>query len=78
MYPFSPVSIMEHILAITNESRLGDKVIIFSQHFQDCIYWPFESTFVLKNDAILFIILFYCKYIWIRKVLLQNNCYHKK
>ena len=28
---------MEHILATTNESRLGDKVSIFSQHFQDYI-----------------------------------------
>ena len=26
VYPFSPDSIMEHILATTNESRLGDKV----------------------------------------------------
>ena len=69
LYPFSLESIVEHILATTNESRLGDKVSIFSQHFQDCIYWPFESTFVLNNDAILFIYLFYCGYIWIRKVL---------
>ena len=38
LYPFSPESIVEHILASTNESRLGDKVSIFSQHFQDCIY----------------------------------------
>ena len=38
LYPFSPESIVEHILATTNESRLGDKVSIFSQHFQDCIY----------------------------------------
>ena len=69
---------MEHILATTNESRLGDKVSIFSQHFQDCIYCPFESTFVLKNDAILFIILFYCRYIWIRKVVHTKLCYQKK
>ena len=26
LYPFSPKSIMEHILATANESRLGDKV----------------------------------------------------
>ena len=26
---------MEHILATTNESTLGDKVSIFSKHFQD-------------------------------------------
>ena len=26
LYPFSPDSIMEHIHATTNESRLGDKV----------------------------------------------------
>ena len=38
LYPFFPESIMEHILATTNESRLGDMVSIFSQHFQDCIY----------------------------------------
>ena len=38
LYPLSLESIMEHILATTNESRLGDKVSIFSQHFQDCIY----------------------------------------
>ena len=38
LYPFSRGSIMEHILAPTNESRLGDKVSTFSQHFQDCIY----------------------------------------
>ena len=38
LYPFSPESIVEHILATTNESRLGDKVSIFSHHFLDCIY----------------------------------------
>ena len=38
LYPFSLESIVERILATTNESRLGDKVSIFSQHFQDCIY----------------------------------------
>ena len=38
LYPFSPESIMEHILVPTNESRLDDKVSTFSQHFQDCIY----------------------------------------
>ena len=39
---------MEHIHATTNESRLSDKVSFFSQHFQDCIYWPFENTSVLR------------------------------
>ena len=38
LYPNSPKSIMEHTHATTNESRLSDKVSIFSQHFQDCIY----------------------------------------
>ena len=59
---------MEHILATTSEGRLGDKVSIFSQPFQDCIYRPFESAFVLNNDAILFIYYFYFRSIWIREV----------
>ena len=38
---------MEHILATTNESRLGGKVSTFSQHFQDL-----KEYFVSNNDAI--------------------------
>ena len=52
--PFLRSQSWNHILA----SRLGDKVSVFSQHFQDCIYWPLESTFVLNNDAILISYLF--------------------
>ena len=66
---------MEHILATTNESRLCDKVSSFSQHFQDCINWPFESTFM-----VLFY-LFFCFIVDIsgsEKCCIQSNCYQKK
>ena len=81
LYPFFLESIVEHILATTNEGRLGDKDSIFSQRFQDCIYWPFESTFVLNNNAILIIYLFYWHFVDIsgsEMCCIQSNCYHKK
>ena len=69
---------MEHILATTNESRLGDKVSIFSQHFQDCIYWPFESTFVSTTMQFYLFICFIVDISGSEKWCIQSNCYQKK
>ena len=37
LYPFFLESVVEHILATRDESRLSDNVSTFSQDFQDCI-----------------------------------------
>ena len=36
LFPFYLESIVERILATTNNSRLGDNVSTFSKHFQHC------------------------------------------
>ena len=72
---------MEHILATKNESRLGDKVSTFALHFQDCIFWPLESIFVLNNNIIIINFWFYCRYDNISgsgSCCIQSDCFQNK